>query len=146
RKNAIVRKLPAVETLGCASVICSDKTGTLTQNKMTVTHLWSSGKTFMVSGTGYEQTGDFFEARDKVDLNRYEHFQQLLSFGVLCNHTEVKVHQNELMIDGDPTEAALIICAKKANITLEQLLQQFTIEKEFPFDSKRKLMSVIVRN
>ncbi|MFD2682888.1 cation-translocating P-type ATPase [Bacillus seohaeanensis] len=144
KKKAIVRKLPAVETLGCASVICSDKTGTLTQNKMTVTDLWSGGKTWTVSGTGYEPKGHFFYREDKVLPNKDKALQQLLTFGMLCNHAELKTKGEEFVIDGDPTEGALLVAGIKAGLHRESLLQQFSIEKEFPFDSSRKMMSIIV--
>jgi P-type Ca2+ transporter type 2C len=144
KKKAIVRKLPAVETLGCASVICSDKTGTLTQNKMTVTDLWSGGKTWTVSGTGYEPKGHFFYREDKVLPNKDKALQQLLTFGMLCNHAELKTKGEEFVIDGDPTEGALLVAGIKAGLHRESLLQQFSIEKEFPFDSNRKMMSIIV--
>ncbi|MBS4207679.1 calcium-translocating P-type ATPase, SERCA-type [Bacillus sp. FJAT-50079] len=136
RKNAIVRKLPAVETLGCASVICSDKTGTMTQNKMTVTHMWSGGKT-------WEIDGDPTEEQDDWNVNEV---QQLLTFGVLCNHSNLVIRDNEPVVDGDPTEGALLMAAYQAGIHQEGLRAQYTIEKEFPFDSTRKMMSVIVRD
>lgn len=146
RKNAIVRKLPAVETLGCASVICSDKTGTMTQNKMTVTKIWSGGKSWDVTGTGYLLQGDFFYHDHKVDVLREKTLQQLLTFGALCNNAVVSVKRNEAQLDGDPTEGALLIAALKAGYEKNMLLNEFTIEKEYPFDSARKMMSVLVKD
>lgn len=153
RRKAIVRKLPAVETLGCASVICSDKTGTLTQNKMTVTALWTDDKTYRVTGVGYEPEGDFLFQNEKVDIEREKTLQQLLAFGLLCNNANIIVKSNqgllkrkstEYVLDGDPTEAALVIAAMKAGLKREDLLSSYQIKKEFPFDSIRKMMSVLV--
>jgi len=145
KEKAIVRKLPAVETLGCATVICSDKTGTLTQNKMTVTTLWDGGRTWQVSGKGDEAIGDFSENNRKLERIPNS-LRQLLTFGLLCNSSNVKREDSKLIIDGTPTEGALHVAALKAGITKEQLASQFTILKEFPFDSTRKLMSVIVKD
>ncbi|MGM9928906.1 MAG: cation-translocating P-type ATPase [Bacillus sp. (in: firmicutes)] len=145
KQKAIVRKLPAVETLGCATVICSDKTGTLTQNKMTVTTLWNSGKTWTVTGKGNQAEGTF--ERDGRELDKLDKsIQQLLTFGLLCNTSEVKEHEGSLLVEGSATEGAMHIAALKAGITKEQLQQQFTIVKEFPFDSERKMMSVMVKD
>lgn len=143
RKNAIVRKLPAVETLGCASVICSDKTGTMTHNKMTVTHLWSEGKLWTIE----EEDGinQFVRNGTQINPNDNQTIQQLLTFGVLCNQTELLIEGNKIAIDGDPTEGALLMAAYKAGITRGGL-EDFMIEKEFPFDSTRKMMSVIVKD
>lgn len=146
KNNAIVRKLPAVETLGCASVICSDKTGTMTQNKMTVTHLWSGGETWTVSGTGYEPDGRFYNGEEAIQPKDVKSLHQLLTFGLLCNNAEIKQKKKDYVLDGDPTEGALVVSAMKAGLTRSLLQQQFTIEKEFPFDSTRKMMSVIVRD
>ncbi|MBL5766636.1 calcium-translocating P-type ATPase, SERCA-type [Bacillus sporothermodurans] len=146
RNNAIVRKLPAVETLGCASVICSDKTGTMTQNKMTVTHLWSGGNTWTVSGTGYHPKGNFYKDKEEIVPHKEKSLYQLLTFGLLCNHAEIQMKDDEFIIDGDPTEGALLVSAMKAGMTRESILKQFTIEKEFPFDSTRKMMSVVVKD
>nr|WP_144920227.1 cation-translocating P-type ATPase [Paenibacillus bovis] len=146
KKNAIVRKLPAVETLGCASVICSDKTGTMTQNKMTVTHLWSGGKTWFVKAEEDPDGKLFFDREIPVDPNEEKSVQQLLTFGVLCNHTELVFKGDSYSIDGDPTEGALLFAALKAGIQRNTLLEQFEIEKEYPFDSTRKMMSVIVKD
>ncbi|MBL5796032.1 calcium-translocating P-type ATPase, SERCA-type [Heyndrickxia sporothermodurans] len=146
RNNAIVRKLPAVETLGCASVICSDKTGTMTQNKMTVTHLWSGGNTWTVSGTGYHPKGNFYKDKEEIVPHKEKSLYQLLTFGLLCNHAEIQMKDDEFIIDGDPTEGALLVSAMKARMTRESILKQFTIEKEFPFDSTRKMMSVVVKD
>ncbi|UII57359.1 calcium-translocating P-type ATPase, SERCA-type [Cytobacillus spongiae] len=146
KKKAIVRKLPAVETLGCASVICSDKTGTMTQNKMTVTHLWSGGTTYRVDGVGYVPQGHFYRNDQKVDVKQNKSLQQMLMFGMLCNHSDISQKQNEYVIDGDPTEGALLVAAMKAGYTREKIFNQFEMVKEFPFDSTRKMMSVIVKD
>ncbi|MGP7817567.1 calcium-translocating P-type ATPase, SERCA-type [Niallia sp. 01092] len=146
RKNAIVRKLPAVETLGCASVICSDKTGTLTQNKMTVTKVWSGGKTWTVDGIGYEPQGHYYEDNKVIDPRKDKVLQQLLTFGILCNHAEILQKDGEYVLNGDPTEGALLVAGMKAGYSRSQLLNHFTITKEFPFDSTRKMMSVIVKD
>ncbi|PFA68988.1 ATPase [Bacillus sp. AFS015802] len=144
KKKAIVRKLPAVETLGCASVICSDKTGTLTQNKMTVTHLWSGGRNWTVTGTGYEPDGQFYSGDQRVTPHSDHSLQQLLTFGMLCNHAELVTREETFFVDGDPTEGALLVAGLKAGLSRESLLKKFTIVKEFPFDSTRKMMSIIV--
>lgn len=146
KQRAIVRKLPAVETLGCASVICSDKTGTMTQNKMTVTHLWSGGRNWLVDGVGYEPQGYFYREEKKVEPKNDKALQQMLMFGMLCNHAEIKQKNEEYVIDGDPTEGALLIAAMKAGYSRDTLLSQYQIMKEFPFDSERKMMSVIVKD
>jgi P-type Ca2+ transporter type 2C len=146
RKNAIVRKLPAVETLGCASVICSDKTGTMTQNKMTVTHLWSGGRTWTVDGVGYEPNGKFSRNNEVIDIKNEKSLQQLLMFGILCNHASLTIRDDEYVLDGDPTEGALLVSAMKAGFERKSLLKQYDIIKEFPFDSSRKMMSVIVKD
>lgn len=146
KQKAIVRKLPAVETLGCASVICSDKTGTLTQNKMTVTHAWSGGETWTVDGVGYNPEGEFYSKGNPVNPNRVKPLQQLLTFGMLCNHANLIEKNSEKVIDGDPTEGALLVSAMKAGLTREGLSNQFEIVNEFPFDSQRKMMSIVVRD
>lgn len=146
RKNAIVRKLPAVETLGCASVICSDKTGTMTQNKMSVTHLWANGETWTVTGQGYEPLGKF--RKRNLDINPLEddHFKKLLAYGMICNHARLIKDEGNYRIDGDPTEGALLVSAMKAGLNRDLLLQDYRIVQEFPFDSTRKMMTVIVEN
>ncbi|MFC7784428.1 cation-translocating P-type ATPase [Rossellomorea sp. GCM10028870] len=144
KKKAIVRKLPAVETLGCASVICSDKTGTLTQNKMTVTHLWSGGRTWTVTGTGYEPNGQFYNGEQRVTPHNENALQQLLTFGMLCNHAELVTREESFAVDGDPTEGALLVAGLKAGLSRESLQKKFKVVKEFPFDSTRKMMSIIV--
>jgi Ca2+-transporting ATPase len=146
KKNAIVRKLPAVETLGCASVICSDKTGTMTQNKMTVTHLWSGGQTWTVDGGGYQPKGNFYKNEQKVLPKDEKALQQMLIFGMLCNHSDLTLKNEEYILDGDPTEGALLVSAMKAGFHRQKLLEEFTIINEFPFDSARKMMSIHVKD
>ena len=145
KQKSIVRKLPAVETLGCASVICSDKTGTLTQNKMTVTHAWSGGNTWKVTGNGYDPNGEFI-ANDKADPTKDKSLQQLLTFGLICNHANILKKNDQYVLDGDPTEGALAVAALKAGYTKEGLKREFTIVKEYPFDSERKMMSMVVED
>ncbi|WP_223700286.1 calcium-translocating P-type ATPase, SERCA-type [Sutcliffiella deserti] len=145
KQKSIVRKLPAVETLGCASVICSDKTGTLTQNKMTVTQVWSGGQTWAVTGNGYEPKGEFISA-DSKGPTKSKSLQQLLTFGLLCNHASIIKKNNQYILDGDPTEGALAVAALKAGYARETLLDEFSIVKEYPFDSERKMMSIVVKD
>lgn len=135
RRKAIVRKLPSVETLGCATIICSDKTGTLTQNKMTVTQLWTEGKSWNIKN---DKPLDITDSRYK-----------LLSYAVLCNNAELTTESDgndDVAFNGDPTEAALLISGLKAGLTKEKLLAETNILEEFPFDSARKMMSVVVQN
>ncbi|SDB97275.1 Ca2+-transporting ATPase [Melghirimyces thermohalophilus] len=156
RRRAIVRKLPSVETLGCASVICSDKTGTLTQNKMTVTHLWLDGHQVEVSGSGFEPTGEFTSGKRKLVPKREPVLNRLLEIAVLCNNAELirentregmlKRKQESWRVDGDPTEGALMVLGAKGKVTRESVMKQWKRVKEFPFDSERKMMSVLVEN
>lgn len=149
KKNAIVRKLPAVETLGCASVICSDKTGTMTQNKMTVTHLWSGGSTWKVDGVGYQPKGRFYrgDTDNPIDIKKEKALQQMLMFGMICNHASIKeIEESEFVVDGDPTEGALLVAAMKAGYNQASLAKQFEIVQEFPFDSARKMMSIVMKD
>ncbi len=146
KKRAIVRKLPAVETLGCASVICSDKTGTMTQNKMMVTHMWSGGETWHVTGQGYEPVGAFMKGEQKINPTSARSLYQLLTFGCLCNNANIVKKKKTYVLDGDPTEGALVAAAMKAGISREALKEKFEVIHEFPFDSTRKMMSVIVRD
>ena len=146
KKDAVVRKLPAVEILGCASVICSDKTGTMTENEMTVTHLWSGGQDWTVDGTGYEPDGRFFAAGSPIEAQDHASLQQLLLYGMLCNNAKVFKKAQEYAIEGDPTEGAMVVAAMKAGISEEWLLENFTLVRELPFDSVRKMMSVVVKD
>ncbi|MEQ5998579.1 calcium-translocating P-type ATPase, SERCA-type [Bacillus amyloliquefaciens] len=146
KQKSIVRKLPAVETLGCASVICSDKTGTLTQNKMTVTHMWSGGKTFKVSGIGYEPEGVFTRGEREIKPKDEKILEQMLVFGALCNTSEIALKDGHYVLDGDPTEGALLTAARKGGYSNDWLSGQYRVVAEFPFDSVRKMMTVIVED
>ncbi|KMM38734.1 calcium-translocating P-type ATPase, SERCA-type [Guptibacillus hwajinpoensis] len=146
KRKAIVRKLPSVETLGCATVICSDKTGTLTQNKMMVTKLWAGGETWDVTGSGYEPYGDFFKGNTRVYSDEERSLKQLLTFGLLCSNARIVEQKGDYVLDGDPTEGALVAAAMKAGLTDEVREEEFKIIQEFPFDSNRKMMSMIVED
>ncbi|WP_439391907.1 calcium-translocating P-type ATPase, SERCA-type [Bacillus velezensis] len=146
KQKSIVRKLPAVETLGCASVICSDKTGTLTQNKMTVTHMWSAGKTFKVSGIGYEPEGVFTRDEREIKPKDEKILEQMLVFGALCNTSEIALKDGHYVLDGDPTEGALLTAARKGGYSNDWLNGHYRVVAEFPFDSVRKMMTVIVED
>jgi Ca2+-transporting ATPase len=157
KRKAIVRKLPSVETLGCASVICSDKTGTLTQNKMTVTHLWVSGQVFEVSGDGYAPYGAIHTAGVQIDARKEPVLDKLLQVSVLCNNAKLRQEETDNRkkkgkektesvwnISGDPTEGALVVLGAKAGYTADTLQDNYQRMHELPFDSERKRMSVIV--
>ncbi|PZD93801.1 calcium-translocating P-type ATPase, SERCA-type [Paenibacillus sambharensis] len=160
KRKAIVRKLPSVETLGCASVICSDKTGTLTQNKMTVKKLWTGGRMLDVTGEGYEPVGEVLEGGAHADLKKDAALRRMLQIAALCNNARLvkeagqqegrkgkgsaEAQEEDWKLKGDPTEGALIVLAAKLGVTVQSLEGLYKREKEYPFDSERKRMSVLV--
>ncbi|RDW17894.1 calcium-translocating P-type ATPase, SERCA-type [Oceanobacillus chungangensis] len=144
KKKAIVRKLSAVETLGCASVICSDKTGTMTENQMTVKEIYLNGKHLYVTGDGYDIRGDFFINKTKVEQD-YPNLGSMLFYGMLCNNAILQTKKGKYSIDGDPTDGALLVAARKLGFT-DADKSKYQIIKELPFDSDRKRMSVIVED
>jgi Ca2+-transporting ATPase len=144
RKKAIVRKLSAVETLGSASVICSDKTGTMTENQMTVKELYLNREQIYVSGDGYDLRGDYFLNRKKLSGN-FPNLESMLLYGMLCNNASLLVRKGKYNVDGDPTDGALLIAARKLGLT-KDFGEKYRIIKEIPFDSDRKRMSVVVED
>lgn len=154
RRNALIRRLPAVETLGSASAICSDKTGTLTQNQMTVVSLYVGGKTIEVSGSGYNPQGAFFMNGSTVDVTALPDTYRLIVGGLLASDARLETrgiaqangnngHQPEYRVVGDPTEGALVTLAAKANLWRDELERCYPRVAEIPFDSARKRMSTI---
>lgn len=137
-KNALVRKLSAVEALGSTDVICSDKTGTLTRGEMTVRKIWQGGDVYELSGSGYDTAGDFNIEGKKVDPKA---LLPILRAGVLCNNAHLKGSG----VLGDPTEGALIVSAAKAGHDQAKLTEQFPRVDEVPFTSDRKMMSTVHR-
>jgi cation-transporting P-type ATPase F len=143
KRNAIIRKLPAVETLGSTTVICSDKTGTLTQNQMTVTQLYAGGGLYAVSGVGYTPRGDITPGEGGPDAAANQALTELLKAGVLCNDSVVKEIGETHTVEGDPTEGALIACAAKAGIEMETLQQEMPRIDSIPFESARQYMATL---
>jgi len=133
RRNALIRSLPSVETLGCTTVVCSDKTGTLTHNEMTVTNVYVDGKNISVGGRGYAPEGDFSEKSDNLDL--------LLTIGALNN--DARLDRDTWQAIGDPTEACLITSALKAGLDRQPLDKRHPRLDERPFDSERKRMTTV---
>ena len=146
KRNALIRKLPAVETLGSVTTICSDKTGTLTQNKMVVQLVSTGDCTIAVAGDGYAPIGDFTDRHTstKIDnLEEYPELESLLIACAVCNDAILQHEEQEWKILGDPTEGALLSLAGKAGIYKEKQSQLLQRTAEFPFSSERKRMSVI---
>ena len=144
RRGAVIRKLHAVETLGCAGVICTDKTGTITQNKMTVQRIWVPGRTLNVSGSGYRAQGAVEENGRPVQAARDAALGRLCEAASLCTTAHITRAKDVYDVMGDPTEVAVLVAAAKAGVTKEALLQQYTVIGENPFDAARKRMSVTV--
>ncbi len=147
-RHALIRRLASVETLGSASVICSDKTGTLTQNAMTVTHLWVDGETFTVTGDGYQPEGKFLHAGDDLDFSKNPAVLTTLWAALLANDARLEVSGSDhdrttYRMVGDPTEGALIVAAAKAGLWRDPLSEAFPRVAEVPFDSARKTMSTL---
>ncbi|MDN3511140.1 MAG: HAD-IC family P-type ATPase [Candidatus Jettenia sp.] len=143
RRHVLIRKLPSVETLGCANVICSDKTGTLTQNEMTIRKIFANSKTFDVSGTGYAPIGDFSYRGIPLSETDHQTLRKVLEIGVLCNNAHLKKVDSTWKIIGDPTEGAIISAAAKADVCKEALEKKSPLISELPFDSDRKKMSTM---
>ncbi|MBD3318292.1 calcium-translocating P-type ATPase, SERCA-type [Candidatus Woesearchaeota archaeon] len=135
KKKALMRKLPSVETLGACTVICTDKTGTLTHNEMTVKKLYVDGQVVQVTGSGYEPKGDFSKETSSLDT--------LLRAGVLNNNAQLDVEQGRHSIVGDPTEGALLVSAAKSGIDLDKVRSDNTRVDEIDFSSERKCMTTI---
>lgn len=144
KRKAIVRKLAAVETLGCTSVICSDKTGTITENQMTVKQIFLNGEKIDVSGEGYQVTGKFYIHQHSLD-NSYPNIRTMLLYGALCNHASLRIKKGKYEVNGDPTDGAILVAARKWGIDVGEQ-ESFKIIKEFPFDSKRKRMSIVIED
>ncbi|HWP57708.1 MAG TPA: cation-translocating P-type ATPase [Candidatus Acidoferrales bacterium] len=137
KRNALIRKMPAVETLGCTTVICSDKTGTLTKGEMTVRRVWAGGELIDVSGAGYVPQGIFTPAVNNAALS------MLLRGGVLCNDASLTEDSGKWSVRGDPTEGALVVLAAKAGLNQDETRQKYPRLTEFPFSSDRKRMTTI---
>jgi len=136
-KNALIRKLPAVETLGSTTVICSDKTGTLTKNEMTVRKIYLNGKVIDVTGEGYKPEGEFKGDYKEDDL------KFLLEIGLLCNNSTIHNDEGRWKIVGDPTEGSLVVVAGKCGLDKKDLESRYPREREIPFTSERKMMATI---
>ncbi|MBN2156651.1 MAG: HAD-IC family P-type ATPase [Candidatus Lokiarchaeota archaeon] len=145
KKNAIIKKLPSVETLGCTDIICSDKTGTLTKNEMTVKKVYVDHQIYEVSGTGYIPEGTFTDSQgNEVQPTTLPDFDLILKIGLLCNNSRLATDEKKgWIIFGDPTEGCLIVSAEKAGIKAKQANTEYPRVYELPFDSTRKKMSVI---
>lgn len=146
KRNALVRRLTSVETLGCTTVICTDKTGTLTQNEMTVRSIFINNTFVNVTGTGYNPDGTFEIDHTPINPNLIPELLTALRIGILCNSAELHQIHNHLHsweITGDPTEGALLAAAGKANLFKHNLEKENPLLSEIPFDSDRKRMSMV---
>ena len=144
--NAIVRKLPSVETLGSTTIICSDKTGTITKNEMTVRKLFVNGMTIDVTGVGYNREGQFFRASERINTLVDPHVKLLFEIGQLCSNALLQKDPSgkaDWSIVGDPTEGALLIVSEKAGLPYDSTMSQFRELHEISFDSSRKRMTSI---
>ena len=143
RENAIVRRLPAVETLGCTSVICSDKTGTMTKGEMTVQRIYANGKALKVTGVGYEPQGDFLFENKTLDPTKEKELYTLLKAAALCNDAKLEKEEGKWLVKGDPTEGALVVATAKAGLWKEETEKVEPRISEIPFSSERKRMTTI---
>ena len=148
KRHALIRRLSSVETLGSATVICSDKTGTLTQNEMTATHLWVDGTTISITGGGYTPKGEFQVDGKTIDMNDYQGGLTALWVAALNNNASLEVTgrsngKRTYRMVGEPTEGALIVAATKVGARSEDLQEAYPRIDEIPFDSERKRMVTI---
>jgi len=141
RRKAIIRHLPAVETLGAVKVVCSDKTGTLTKNEMTVTTIQTTDSLFEITGTGYEPHGSFLLNGIEVELQQHQHLGEIVKGAVLCNDACMDASTNEII--GDPMEGALLVVAHKGIMDPKLEAHKLPRKDLIPFDSKHKFMATL---
>jgi Ca2+-transporting ATPase len=144
RRHALIRRLPAVETLGSVTTICSDKTGTLTQNKMVVQQIRTPDRSLQITGHGYAPVGEFVHREHPIDPGTAPDVTLLLLDGLLCNDAVLQKEEGQWSILGDPTEGALVVMACKGNLDHHHLRHALPRVGEFPFSSERKRMSVVL--
>lgn len=145
RRKAIVKRLPAVETLGCTTVICTDKTGTLTKNEMTARNLLIDDRKLRVSGLGYQPEGAFYQGNDEVTADNDQVLKVAARIGVLCNDAVLEEVEGKWIVRGDSTEGALLVMGRKAGLDPALMVQEFPRVAEVPFSSERKRMTTVHR-
>ena len=145
RRRAIIRRLPAVETLGCTTVICSDKTGTLTRNEMTIRKIFASGRVLGVTGVGYDPVGDLLADDGPVRSSADPTLMRMVHAAALCNDAAFVGNNGTRRLMGDPTEGALLVLAEKAGVGNGTIRQAWPRVAEVPFDSARKRMTTVHR-
>jgi Ca2+-transporting ATPase len=138
KRQAIIRKLPAVETLGSTTVICSDKTGTLTENQMTVQEIFSGGNLYVVTGVGYEAQGELLLEGAVVRMNEHPALTECLRAGMLCNDSQLIRENGRLKVQGDPTEAALLVAAEKGGVKFADAHRDAPVLDTIPFESENR--------
>jgi len=143
RRRAIIRKLPAVETLGSTTVICSDKTGTLTENQMTVQEIFAGGERFEVTGAGYTPTGGILRQGVAVDVSGSPVLMECLKAGLLCNDSLLLEKEGRWAIQGDPTEGALLVSAVKAGLDMATVPNELPRIDAIPFESQHQYMATL---
>lgn len=143
KRNALIRRMSAVETLGCTTVICSDKTGTLTKGEMTVRKVYVDGKVVNVTGVGYEPKGELVA---EGSLDSSQALQLLMEAAVLCNDAKLELKDGKWFVKGDPTEGALVVVAEKAGVSRAATRSRNPRVGELPFSSERKRMTTIHRS
>ena len=143
RNNAIIRRLPAVETLGSVTVICSDKTGTLTRNEMTVKSVITATGVVEVGGSGYDPHGTFIKNGEEISLEQHPQLRELAQASLLCNDASLKEKNGTWQMHGDPTEGALVTLALKAGLNQELMQRQFPRIDAIPFESEHRFMATL---
>jgi Ca2+-transporting ATPase len=143
QRQAIIRKLPAVETLGCTTVICSDKTGTLTENQMTVQEVLAGGRLYTVTGSGYEQQGELLLNGRAVKLEEHAALAECLRAGLLCNDSQLVIKDGHHAVQGDPTEGALIVAAEKAGLKHTAIHRESPRVDMIPFESEHMFRATL---
>ena len=146
KRNAIIRKLPAVETLGGTTIICSDKTGTLTQNQMTVQAIYAGGELYQVTGIGYQPEGQFLSNEESIAPQRRSTLMECLKAGLLCNDARLFEDEGIWHIEGDPTEGALLVAAYKAGLQHSAIHSSHPRLDAIPFESSYQFMATLHRN